>query len=244
MTGADIRRIRTDVGVLELAPVTIDEVRSMARYWPMEVIADRDVPPHFGLVFQHGEHEVSGVKMQPADMSGADAGIALQVNRALVASALHHYLARNHKGVMVPCAYYRPKHHGMAEAGIACFVGPDAESGSRAQGRTGVEYDDRLGKGATQMVFDMAGAIAAGSRECGLPPMTVIGIDVRNRLAIGGLAMDFAVVGSSVFVITDPLQEDEPIWEYVVRAGFSRLPHAPMKPIALGPAPPGGLARG
>jgi len=84
----------------------------------------------------------------------------------------------------------------------------------------------------------MAAAIAGASKACGLPLLTVIGMDLRPRLAIGGLAMHFIVEGPRVFVVKDPLQEDEAVWRYVVRAGFSKLPYAPMKPMGLAGQPP------
>lgn len=88
-----------------------------------------------------------------------------------------------------------------------------------------------------------ADAIATASKTCNLPLMTVIGMDLRPRLAMGGLAMHFAIEGPRVFVIKDPLQEAEPVWEYVVRVGFPTLPYAPMQPTPLPGAPPAGDAR-
>ena len=63
-------------------------------------------------------------------------------------------------------------------------------------------------------------------------------MDLRPRLALGGLAMHFVVEGPRVFVVKDPLQENEPVWQYAVRAGFSKLPYAPMKPMAFAQQPP------
>ena len=237
------RTIRTDAGNLELIPATIDQLRGIPRYWPMELIGNPNTPGRFGLVFQHGDQEVHGIKMQPADVAEADADRIHHVHRALVAAALPYYLEKRHRGVMVPCAYYKEKAAGMVEAGISFFVGPDATIKSTSGERTDVLCDDRLGDGATPMVFDMVGAIARAAKECRLPPMTIIGMEVRPRLAMGGLAMHFVIEGSQVFVVKDPLHEDEPIWEYVVRAGFSTLPYAPMKPMAFPGAPPADTPR-
>jgi hypothetical protein len=65
--------IRTQAGTLELVPATVDQLRGIARYWRMELLAYEDGPPDFGLVFQHGNEEVYGVKMQCVDMPQADA---------------------------------------------------------------------------------------------------------------------------------------------------------------------------
>ena len=234
----ETRNITTDSGELELIPVTIDQLRGIARYWPMEITTNEDDPGHFGLVFQHGDLEVHGLKMQPLDIPEADAKIVHHMNRALIASALPGYLAKEHIGVMVPCAYYKEKGGGMVETGIAFFVGPDARSRSRSGRITDVIYDDRLGEGATPMIIDMMAAIAGASKACGLSLLTVIGLDLRPRLAIGGLALHFVVEGPRVFIVKDPLQEDEPVWEYVVRAGLTKLPYAPMKPMGFAGQPP------
>ena len=234
----ETRNITTDAGALELTPAAVDQLRGIARYWPMEIIGNSDDPDHFGLVFQHGDQEVHGIKMQPPDIPEADAKTIHHVNRALIASALPLYLAKKHRGVMVPTAYYKEKAGGMVESGIAFFVGPDSQSKSRSGDYAEVMYDARLGEGATPMIFDMAAAIAGASKACGLPLLTVIGMDLRPRLAIGGLAIHFVVEGPRVVVVKDPLQEDEPVWEYVVRAGLTRLPYAPMKPMGFAGQPP------
>jgi hypothetical protein len=237
------RSIATSAGALELVPAAVDELRGIARYWPMEIIGSANEPGHFGLVFQHGEQEVFGIKLQPLDIPADRAKTVHHVNRALIAAALPEYLAKNHKGVMVPCAYYKEKDGGVVETGIAFFVGPDAESAPASGDNKDVIFDDRLGKGASQMVFDFAAAIARASKALGLPLLTVIGMDVRPRLAIGGLAMHFAIEGPNVFVIKDPLQDDEPVWRYVVGAGFSKLPYAPMKPVGFAEKPPSDTRR-
>ena len=138
----------------------------------------------------------------------------------------------------MPCAYYKPKAPGAAESGIAIFVGPDADSKSTLQDDLDPVFDDRLGAGATSMVHDMVVAMRRASEEYNLPMLTFIGADLRPRLAIGGLAMHFVVIGQQVLVVQDPLRESEPVWECLVRAGYSRLPYAPMTPTALLEAPP------
>jgi hypothetical protein len=134
---------------------------------------------------------------------------------------------------MEPCAYYKEKSGGTAEAGIAFFVGPDPASAPISATKMDVLYDNTLGAGGTQMAMDMVGAISKARKECHLPLMAVIGMDLRSRLAIGGLAMHFVIEGPRVFVVKHPLQDDEPVWAYLVRAGFSQLPYAPMMPVGI-----------
>jgi hypothetical protein len=224
--------IKTDAGDLELVPATIDQLRGLAHYWPMELLQNVDPPGSYGLVFQHDEEEIEGIKMQTVDVAKADAVRNHHVYRILIAAALPHYLEKQHRGVMVPCAYYKEKASGLAEAGIAFFVGPDPASKPSVQ-RAGSNYDDRLGEGATQMVMDMIGAIGKAMQKYDLPPITLIGLDVRPRLMIGSIVIHFVIQGSEVIAAKDQKVETDPVWEHVVRAGFSTLPYAPMTPTGL-----------
>lgn len=241
MGPADSRIIDTGFGTLELLPATVDQLRGIARYWPMELLRDLEEDGGFGLVFQHGDEEVFGIKLQPPDLEEQSARGVHHVNRVLIAAALPSYLERGHRGVMVPCAYYKEKPSGLAESGFAFFVGPDPASQPPSPTPDDVLFDSKLGAGATRMVFDMVAAIAVASREFRRPLLPVIGMEPRPRLAIGGLALQLAVAGPQVLAIESPLQEDQPVWRYVAHAGFSRLPYAPMKPMSFPGQPPPGV---
>ena len=83
------------------------------------------------------------------------------------------------------------------------------------------------------MVFDMVFAIGHAIQKHNFPQLTVIGMDVRPRLAMGSLTMHFLIEGQHVIVVKHPLHEDDPVWKFVVGAGFSTLPYASMIPAAL-----------
>ena len=234
------KTIRTEAGTLELVPATIDQLRDIASYWPMELLTYQQGSPDFGLVFQHGNEEVFGVKMQFPDMPEIDAQVLHGLHRTWIASALPCYIEKCHQGVMVPCAYLKEKSPGMAEAGLAFFVGPGPRD-TPLKGNGGESFwDDKLGAGATRMVWDMVHSLgepkAAAEREMSGPAsmeLRVIGMELRPRLQIGGLAMHFVIVGENIFVVKYPLNEEEPVWRFVVRAGLRRLPYASMVPAGL-----------
>lgn len=229
------RRIETKAGTLEIDPVPMSVLLAVARYWPMELVLYADHPEFAGLVFQHGGEEVHGVKLQTADMPMGHARLVHMVSRVHIASALPAYLAKGHRGVMVPCAYYKEKGPGRFEAGFAFFVGPDAASAARFGDAT---FDAKLGAGATAMIADMSAAVVGAIQASGLPFPPFIGCDVRPRLALGGLSMQFLVEGPRVVVVSDRVIPDEPVWASAVEAGFTRLPYAPMKPAGFeGPLP-------
>lgn len=229
--------INTDAGSIELTPATLDDLKPVAARWPMGVVFSQvEAEPH-GLVFQVGEQEAYGIKFQPPDTDEQTAKGLYFNNLALIASALPLYLEHQHLGIMLPCAYCKQKPDSRFESGLALFVGADPSSRLPSQSRADALDDDQLGDGASRMAFDMAAAVLKAGKQVGLPVNTVIGVDVRPRLELGVLGMPFLVQGAKVFVIQHPLRHDHPVWAFAVRAGFSKLPYAPMIPAAV-PGPP------
>jgi len=224
--------IETDAGSLELIPATLDQLRVVARYWPMGLLRNSEDPLQYGLVFQQGEKELIGIKLQSVDIPEEDAQIQHLMYRSLIALSLPIYLKKENHGIMLPCAYYKEKSEGLAETGVAIFVGPGPSSEPEAKEDSNTVFDTKLGNGATSMVFDMIGALDKASKDGGFPTQ-FLGIEPRPRLAIGGLAMHFLVVAGGVIVVKDPLDKNELVWKSTVQAGFSRLLYAPMQPTCL-----------
>jgi hypothetical protein len=133
---------------------------------------------------------------------------------------------------MVPCAYRKEKNDQRFESGLAFFVGPHPASKLPARTKLEFDHDDQLGDGASCMISDMVDAVLKASQRVGLPVSTMIGFDLRPRLALGMLGTPFLVHGAKVFAIQHRLVYEHPIWAFAVRAGFSRLPYAPMVPFA------------
>ncbi len=119
MMRAEEKIIRTEAGILHLISATIDQLRGLARYWPMELLSYAEGSPDFGLVFQHGDEEIYGVKMQFLDMAQADARMFHGLTRQWIASALPRYLAMKHQGVMVPCDENEPVWSYLVRAGFS-----------------------------------------------------------------------------------------------------------------------------
>lgn len=228
--------IETGAGKLELFPATEGEIKSFAARWPMGVGIAGDDGPNY-LTFQVGEEEAYGLKMQPPDTDERTATLMYFQNLIVIASALPAYLERNHRGIVLPCVYLKQKSNDRFESGIAFFVGPDPASRTPALKEAEVLYDEPLGDGASKMLLDFIDAILKAGAQLKAPMGPFIGFDVRPRLALGNLGMPFLVHGSQVVAIQFPLRPEHPFWEYVVRAGFAKLPYAPMRPGAA-PGPP------
>jgi hypothetical protein len=233
--------ITTDAGNLELAPATTDELKTIAAQWPMGIVAKQGDTDPWGLVFQVGDHEAYGIKLQSPEVDEGTAKVRFFMNQALIAAALPFYLEHHHQGIMLPCAYYKEKGHGRVESGFAFFVSSHPTSKMAARTKAEIQYDDRLGDGASKMIFDMAAAIGKASAQIHVPLSTIIGIDLRPRLALGLLSMRFLVQSARTFLVQHPLLKEHPVWGYAVRAGLSKLPYAPMVPTAVPGRPSGNL---
>jgi hypothetical protein len=179
-------------------------------------------------VFQRGDEEVHGVKVQFPELREKDARIMHGFGRIAIATALRHYMEHTHFGLMIPTVYYEQKGDGMVETGYALFVAPDPEAQVTAKADGGL-FDERFGAGASPMIRDMIRAIGSGAAEVHAPERVFFGLDIRPRLAMGGIAPYFVITGPRILVVKDPLQEEDLVWEYLVRAGYSELPYAPME---------------
>src|SRR2546426_2035493 len=116
--------ITTDAGKLDLIPATPDELGAVATLWPMGLVYSRGETGPNGLVFQVGEQEAYGIKLQPPDTDERTARALHFNNLALIASALPFYLGHQHQGIMVPCAYYKEKSDRRFESGFVFFASP------------------------------------------------------------------------------------------------------------------------
>ena len=83
------------------------------------------------------------------------------------------------------------------------------------------------------MIFHMQLATVRASKEHSLPIDYFLTHELRRRLAVGSIVMHFAIHGPHIVVIKSPIKEADLTWGYVVRAGFSKLPYAPMVPAAV-----------
>ena len=170
--------------------------------------------------------------MQPPDTDERTATHLYFQNLIVIASALPAYLERKHRGVIVPCVYLKERSTDQFESGIAFFVGPDPASRTPELNEAELLHDETLGDGASKMIVDFVDAIVKASVQINVPIGPFIGFDVRPRLALGNLGMSFMVRGSEVVAIQFPLRPEHPFWEYVMRAGFAKLPYSPMRPGA------------
>lgn len=84
------------------------------------------------LVFKDGEQEVYGLKMQiPSFSDKHDAVTMYWIFRCAIAAGLSSYLEHEHKGLMVPCAYFKKRAEDAWDAGVAFLSGRTPQANGR-----------------------------------------------------------------------------------------------------------------
>ena len=219
--------LSTPHGSMTLEAPASELVHFVGSRWPMGIReAELHGRPAYGIVFQHGQREAWGVKLQQVECSEEDAQTWMEINSARLALAIPEYLKCDFGGLLVAGAYCRTKKKDFCEPGIALFPVPDLD-GRECRGTAQLShFDDQLGRGSSNMVVKMAERLAAVSKEI-LPALQPIGIDVRPRLKLGSLRLDFLILQQHVFCLRRLVAESDPLWQYAAKAGFRHLLHMP-----------------
>jgi hypothetical protein len=183
------------------------------------------------------------VKFQQADVPMAVAQVVRFQNRALNALALRGYLERAHRGLLMPCAYLRPKGNDVAETGIAYLVGPHPDFMSVSRVHADERWDAAIGAGTSAMVFDFArevGRVADKAPQGTTMNGVTLGrnyfltMELRPVSSINVLDSRVAVLGSDV-LITMPKATSlmDGGWDFLAQEGFLSLTHLPLAPVDL-----------
>src|SRR5437867_409352 len=119
--------IQTSEGPLAFLTPTLEIVEHLARTWPMGMTPlPPGSPAPFGIVFQRGESEVSGVKIQQVDYEEKDARGWMEINRIGLGRALGEYMKNGYSGILIACPYLK-KRGEKYEPGMAFFAAPDPD---------------------------------------------------------------------------------------------------------------------
>jgi len=228
---------------IALHPATTAQIDLFRLCWPFGLHDDAGAGnAGYGLICRRPDREMMLVKFQQVDVPLAMAKLVRFQNRVLIAMALRAYLERGHRGVLMPCAYLRPKGPDLAETGIAYVVGPHPDEKPQEPAEFENRWDGAIGIGATTMIAHFAHEVArvidkaprgtsAGASVVGPLFLTM---ELRPVSSVGVLDSRIAVVGPDVLVtMPNPGSIFDSAWDFVARAGFSSLPHAPMTPVEL-----------
>ena len=184
------------------------------------------------------------VKFQQVDVAVDTARAVCFQNRVLIALALRGYLAHGHQGLIMPCAYLRPKAGDRAETGIAYLVGPHPDFKPVSRHEFGDRWDEAIGTSTATMLADFAREVGRVIDQAPrLNPFghgAVVGrpvflsMELRPVSTLGNLDSRIAVLGSDVLVtMPNPGSNLDSAWDFVAEAGFASLAHLPIASVEL-----------
>jgi hypothetical protein len=229
-TGLHDLLAQTPYGELVLAGPSHADVHALFHAWPMGLQQGDEIK--CGLFFEDLEgNEQHGVKMQPPDCTDRDtAEMWMAQHRAVIALALQTYIAWGFEGIMLPCPYLREK-DGSFESGIAFFPVPRGADAGRADPTLAMrDVDEKLGTGASAMIVKMIQAIKQAMDQVGRPMYTCLGLDLRPRLALGSILLEFLVLGKTVYCLRTKPMPDDPVWGMLTAGGTHRVVRMPAIP--------------
>ena len=238
-------RILTPAGTrIPLTPATSTQIDLFRTCWPFGLHEWPQTKGGYGLICRRPDREMMVVKFQQVDVPVAVAPLVRFQNRVLIALALRGYLARGHRGFIMPCAYLRPKSGDRVETGIAYLIGPHPDFTSVSPELADARWDSAIGAGATAMVADFArevgrviheapqGTSLGGDASVGRP--IVLTMELRSVSAMGILDPRVAVLGQDVLVtMPDHTSTLDSAWDFVAGAGFTTLVPVPLVPVEL-----------
>jgi len=226
--------LHTPHGDILFHPTSEAAFERLARTWPNGIVPlPDDAPAPFGIPFQKGQVEVSGVKLQGPDTPEQEAMTLLRIHQITIAGSLRDYLAAGFSGVLIPCAYLKSKGNELFETGMAFFAAP-APGGKELETPPGLPHiDAALGAGTCNMIFTMALGVPKCAERLKLPNPTVIGVDVRTRLQIGSISLEFLVSGPDLFCLKKRVQPEDSIWTALSESGVKEVFSLPSLPIAI-----------
>ena len=243
-SSAPAARILTSTGTpISLTAATPAQIEMLRICWPFGLKEWPESRGKFGLVCQLPSRDIMAVKFQQVDVPPATAHLVRFQNRCLIALALRGYLARGHRGFIMPCAYAKPKSDGRVETGIAYLVGPHPTAVSVAGALSEQGWDADMGAGATALIADFAREVGRvidqapqGTSGAGvtLGRPVFLTMELRPASTLGFLDPRVAVLGPDVLVTAqNPGGTLDGAWDVVARSGLTTLSHAPLVPVQL-----------
>ncbi len=191
----------------------------------------------YGLVMQCDQQEVFCIKQQPVELERHDAEEWMQIQHWLIVDAYCRYIKHGFSGAYLAGAYLRQRDNQLWEAGVAHFIFPSSTGMESQKFPFEEAFDHEFGHGATTMFSHFARDFRAAFRESPYEPLNYFGMDVRPRLHLQLLGMNFMVLGQQILCLRPNLRQDEDgAWEILASRGVNRVFHLPSLPMGIGRA--------
>jgi hypothetical protein len=188
----------------------------------------------YGLVMQCDEQEVFCIKQQPVEVERGGALRWMQIQSCMIAEAYCRCMKHGFSGAYLATAYLRQRDNGLWESGVAHFVFPSPTGVESQEFPFEDAFDNQFGHGATTMFRHFTADFMSAFRESPIQPPGYFGLDVRPRMHLQSIAMNFMVLGQHVVCLRPKLREKEDVaWSIFASVGVRRIYHMPALPMTI-----------
>lgn len=222
-----------EVAIEAPSPVLLRNLRAVLPFGACQ-LSNPGEGATYAIVMQCEEKEVYCIKQQPLECDREAAGRWMDIQHWMCVEALTRYRKDGFSGAYLPAPYLRQRDNGLWEAGVSHFIFP-SPSGIEAQEFPYEPAFDRVfGHGATTMFMSFVGHFKAAFAESPFTMPQYLGLDVRPRLHLQSLAMNFLCLGPHVLCLRKNLRaEEDPSWTILAGAGVKTVLHMPCVPMGI-----------
>lgn len=147
----------------------------------------------------------------------------LRFQRMILPAAIAEFVDYGFEGTVLPASFLQPEDGGRYGAGHLILgrspaVRPDAAAATREE-----TYERAFGPGATNLFLSFARAISEAWTASGLPPRRLGQVEIVKATDVDELFVDLLVENRKVLLLAPQIDEEDPIWEPVARAGIEEL---------------------
>lgn len=226
--------IQTNKGSIEVIDSNNEIIRQLNELLPYGISQLNQVfnGARYGIVMKYGEQEIFCIKQQPLEIERKDAEQQFQLHHFMIVEAYCRYLKNGFSGSYLAAPYIRQRDNGLWESGVSHFIFPSKSNKIISEKSFGKAYDDQFGNGATEMFINFVECFKKSFREAEITMPQYLGLDVRTRSHLQGLAMNFMVLDSKIICLRAILREKEDIaWTILASNDIHTVYHLPSIPL-------------
>ena len=222
-----------EVAIEAPSPVLLRNLRAVLPFGACQLSKPGE-DPTYAIVMQCDEKEVYCIKQQPLECDRENAERWMDIQHWMCVEALTRYRKDGFSGAYLPAPYLRQRDNGLWEAGVSHFIFPSPSGIEAQEFPYDIAFDRVFGHGATTMFMSFVGHFKAVFAESPITMPQYLGLDVRPRLHLQSLAMNFLCLGSHVICLRKNLRaEEDPAWTILAGHGVKNVLHLPCVPMAI-----------
>ena len=215
------------------SPVLLRNLRAVLPFGAC-LLSNPDDDPTYAIVMQCDEKEVYCIKQQPLECDRENAERWMNIHHLMCVDALTRYRKDGFSGAYLPAPYLRQRDNGLWEAGVSHFIFPSPSGIEAEEFPYDGTFDRPFGHGATTMFLNFVSHFKAAFADSPITMPQYLGLDVRPRLHLQSLAMNFLCLGPHVLCLRKNLRaEEDPAWTILAGQGIKSVFHMPCVPMAI-----------